>query len=163
MRRRAALALVVAVLLACAACAHPSSLFSNHAPDRGEVAADSMYWEAVHQLTPSNKTGSRDSALVLLNAYLGSPAKLHHIAEASALAAVTRDAQQLARVQLALQQARDEAKTADASNEIPRAQGESKAGDDAVKEIARLKEELARANDELDRIKKRLAAPPPKP
>ncbi|HJQ20644.1 MAG TPA: hypothetical protein VJ867_09870 [Gemmatimonadaceae bacterium] len=155
--------LFIAALLACAACAHTSSLFTNRDPDRGEIAADSMYWEAVHQLAPSNKNGSRDSALVLLNAYLGSPAKLHHIAEASALAGVTRDAQQLARVQAALQQARDDAKTASANGDRARAEGDSKAGDDAVKEIARLKEELARANDELDRIKKRLAAPPPKP
>jgi len=33
--------------------------------------------------------------------------------------------------------------------------------DEAVKEIQRLKDELAKANEELDRIKKRLAAPKP--
>ena len=36
-----------------------------------------------------------------------------------------------------------------------------KSDDEAVKEIQRLKDELAKANEELDRIKKRLAAPKP--
>ena len=44
----------------------------------------------------------------------------------------------------------------------PRGEPDVKARDeDMVKEIQRLKDELAKANDELERIKKRLASPKP--
>jgi hypothetical protein len=153
--------LMVAALVLGSGCAHGTSLF-HRSPPAPERVADSLYWSAVRNLIPSNKNGSRDSAITLLNAYLGSPAKLHHIAEATAFVALARDAEQLARVQASLQQTRSDAK--ESSSDKPRADSDAKSrDDDTVKEIARLKDELARANEELDRIKKRLAAPPPKP
>jgi hypothetical protein len=147
-------------LLFCAACAHGWP-FRNTSDVRAESTVDSLYWRAVSHLSPSNRNGSRDSAVTLLDAYLKSSVGKKHVTEASALLVLARDAQQLARVQAALNQARaDVNQPADR----PRAESGASARDEgAVKEIERLKNELARANDELERIKKRLAAPPTKP
>lgn len=150
--------LAVAVLVLCTSCVHVTSPFRDRARDRAVAAADSLYWAAVTQLLPSNKTGSRDSAIVLLDAYLKQAANERHLAEATTLLSLARDAQQLAKVQAALQQARAEARDAGSGSSPAPARDES-----AVKEIERLKAELARANEELDRIKKRLATPPAKP
>src|SRR6185295_2652190 len=103
--RRFALA---AVLLS-TACAHAWSPFRSTSDVRAEAAVDSIYWRAVAHLSPNNKNGSRDSAVTLLDAYLKSPAAKKHVAEATTLLDLARDAQQLAKVQAALQQARADA------------------------------------------------------
>jgi capsule polysaccharide export protein KpsE/RkpR len=122
-------------------------------------AADSLYWQAVENLDVSNKSGTLDTAIAKLDAYLASPGKLPHAKEAQVLRSLARNAQQLARVEATLQQAR-----ANAAENRPRETSDSKARDDeSLKEIQRLKDELAAANAELERIKKRLAAPPTKP
>ena len=151
--------LSLATVLLCTACIHGWSPFRNGDDARAEAAADSLYWSAVSNLSPTNKAGARDSAVVLLDTYLKSPAAKKHVTEASTLLSLARDAQQLARVQASLQQAR-----ADAQTDRSHADASATSRDEgAVKEIERLKAELARANDELERIKKRLAAPPTKP
>jgi len=141
----------------CTACAHGTSLFRKESDVRAEAVADSMYWGAVSQLDPTNKNGSRDTAITWLETYLKTPVALHHVVEARTFLAMAHDADQLARVQVALQQTRDKAEAAGARADS----GNKKTDDDAAKEISRLRDELARANEELDRIKKRLAAPPP--
>ena len=148
--------LAVAALVLCTSCLHGSSLFHNRSQERAEAAADSIYWSAIAQLVPTNKNGSRDTAVTLLDAYLKSAANRKHLTEATTLLALARDAQQLARVQAALAQARSEVRESNSGSTTAGARDEG-----AVKEIERLKGELARANEELDRIKKRLATPPP--
>lgn len=115
--------------------------------------AEAHYWRGVINLDPANESGKLDVALASLEAYLASGGKLEHLPEAAALRRLARNAQQLARVESALQQARADR---------PRAEPDAKTRDEeALKEIQRLKDELAKANAELERIKKRLAAPKP--
>jgi septin family protein len=150
------LALVVALALL-GACAHgPLRLRQNLDPNC-EASADSLYWRAVYNLDPSNKGGTLDSAIAFLDAYLAPPGK-PHAKEAAVLRSLARNSQQLARLDAALQQAR-------ANADRPRErESDSKARDEeSIKEIQRLKDELAKATAELERIKKRLAEPPSKP
>jgi hypothetical protein len=149
---RCAAVLTLAVL---GACAH-WPIARRHSLAQSEIAPDSLYWRAVSHLDPSNKKGTLDSAIVYLDAYLAKPDR-PHATEAAVLRSLARNSQQLARLDAALQQAR-----ANADNR-PR-ESDSKARDEeSIKEIQRLKDELAKANEELERIKKRLAAPPTKP
>ena len=148
----------LAGLLLCTACVHGWSPFRKTDDVRAEAAVDSLYWRAVAQLAPNTKNASRDTAIVLLDSYLKSSVAKKHVQEATTFLSLARDAQQLARVQSALSQARADAERPRSDASASGARDES-----AVKEIERLKAELARANDELERIKKRLASPPAKP
>ena len=142
-------------ILMLAACAHAGvSAHRNTATTRLDLSVDSLYWQGVRELDPSNKNGSVDAGIASLDAYLASPGDLPHKTEAAALRSLARNSQQLARVQAALQQAR-------ATPDGKPADSKSGANEEAVKEIQRLKDELAKANEELERIKKRLAAPKP--
>ena len=124
-------------------------------PDPEPATSDSLYWKAVLHLDASNKNGTTDSALKYLDAYLARDTTQRHRLEALILRRLARDAMQLARVEAALQQAK--------SSEPARAPSEAapKRDEEALKEIPRLKDELAKANEELERIRKRLAAPKP--
>ena len=135
------------------ACSHGPRFLRGSEPSS---APDSLYWKAVGQLD-ANKESSLDSALTNLDAYLASGTEQPHRREAMVLRQLVRDSKQLARVEVALQQARS-----DTSHARPHSDGETKRRDDeAVKEIQRLKDELAKANEELERIRKRLATPKP--
>lgn len=130
------------------ACAHGPPVLRRDSQAQSETAIDSLYWRAVYHLDPSNKNGTLDSAIVYLDRYLASPGKRQHEREAAVMRSLARNSQQLARVEAALQQAR--------------ASADNKGRDEEyLKEIQRLKDELAAANAELERIKKRLAAPKP--
>jgi hypothetical protein len=149
--KRALFLLALGILSAC-----QSSMFRS-APSP-EQLADSLYWKAVTRLQPGNPPGSVDTAATLLDQYLatGEPAAQKHRAEATALRRLASAAQQLTRVEVALQQARtSENRTRESSA------GDSKRDEETVKEIQRLKDELAKANEELKRIRERLAAPKP--
>ena len=138
-----------------AACSQPLRIFRRPAPEAG---SDSSYWRAVAHLDAANRQGSLDSAIAYLDAYLGN-LEAPRRREALVLRQLARDAKQLARVELALQQARSDSAQAPAranSDAEPR-----RRDDEALKEIQRLKEELAKANEELERIRKRLANPKP--
>ena len=123
--------------------------------DPEPAKSDSLYWKAVLHLDASNKNGTTDSALKYLDAYLARDTTQRHRLEALILRRLARDAMQLARVEAALQQAK--------SSEPARTQTETtpKRDEEALKEIQRLKDELAKANEELERIRKRLASPKP--
>lgn len=144
-------AVFLSVVAIGAACNRPFA--GRAAPE--PVTSDSLYWRAVLHLDASNRNGSTDSALKHLDAYLAGDTTQRHRLEALVLRRLARDAMQLARVEAALQQAR--------STEGARPSGEPapKRDEDAIKEIQRLREELAKATEELERIKKRLAAPKP--
>jgi hypothetical protein len=144
----------VLTLAALGACAH-GPITRRHYDAQSGLPTDSLYSRAVAHLDPSNKNGTLDSAIVYLDRYLASPGAPHE-REAKVLRSLARNSQQLARVEAAVQQAR-------ASADKPRESDNKARDDEYIKEIQRLKDELAAANAELERIKKRLAAPPTKP
>jgi hypothetical protein len=147
---------LVATLVLGTGCLHGTALVQRKHDWSPEAAADSLYWSAVRNLDPTSKSGTLDAGIANLDAYLASPAKLSHATEAAVLRSLARNAQQLARVEATLQQ------RVAAADSKQRSEPDNKARDEEmVKEIQRLKDELAKANDELERIKKRLAAPKP--
>ena len=106
-------------------------------------ASDAMYWRGVYKLDPSNTTAAAREAAVLLDGYLASGAAAHRV-----------EAQTLRRIAGVM-----DARAATSPTSAPRVEVvkvEDKARDE---EIQRLKDELAKTNAELDRIKRRLAQP----
>ena len=140
--------LVLFTLLVAAAC-RPGAHRTQPNPLRSE---DSLYWRAVGHLDAANTSGSTDSAVYYLNTYLSNGSVQKHRVEATVLRQLARDALLLGRVQAALREQR---------TDTVRIRAESKRDDDSLKEIQRLKDELAKANEELERIRKRLANPKP--
>ena len=107
-------------------------------------AADAMYWRALYKMDPTNSMGTPRDAAALLDAYLTSGSTAHRA-----------EAQTLRRVAQALESA-----SRTTAPVIPKAEVvkvEDKARDE---ELAHVKEELSKANAELDRIKRRLAPKP---
>jgi hypothetical protein len=122
---------------------HTLADFAHRYPGSPE-ATEVPYWRAVIKLDPANAEASHE-ALALLQRYLAeAPAGLHR-----------PEATTLVRLQQAL-----EARAALASAQPPAA---TVRPDDRAREeeMQRLRDELARANAELDRIKRRLARPKP--
>jgi hypothetical protein len=152
--KRNAVATLVAAVAFCTGCLHGASLIQRKPDSSPEAVADSLYWIAVRNLDPTNKNGTLDSAIVKLDAYLATPGKIKHATEAMVLRRLARNAQQLARVEATLQ-------ARAAADGKQKSEPDKSRDEDMVKEIQRLKDELAKANDELERIKKRLAAPKP--
>jgi hypothetical protein len=149
MMRVAAIAIGALVV---GACSHPPA-FLRRAPAE-PAPSDSLYWKALTHLDAANQRGSTDSAVKFLDIYLGNSTTQTHRLEALTLRRLARDAIQLSRVEAALQQAKS-AEPVRAGEPAP------KRDEEAVKEIQRLKDELAKANEELERIRKRLATPKP--
>jgi hypothetical protein len=143
-------ALLLFTLLVAAAC---RPLFGRGSALAPAAATDSLYWRAVSHLDAANPSGSTDSALHYLNLYLTNNSVQPHRREATVLRQLARDALLLARLQAALVQQKPD------TVKVP----VQRAGRDeeALREIQRLKDELAKANEELERIKKRLANPKP--
>ncbi len=110
-----------------------------------EQAAETEYWRAVFQLDPANRDGSVTTALQDLDQYLSGSPKLPHYDEAS----------MLRRLGAQLQTATRLATTSVTTQTTTR----SVTTDSRDEEMQKLKDQLAKANEELDRIKKRLAAP----
>ncbi|MEO8622693.1 MAG: hypothetical protein ABI625_16600 [bacterium] len=107
-------------------------------------AAESMYWRAIYKLDPSNATGAPHDAGVLLDGYLASGAAVHR-----------SEAQTLKRVAAALDT--HPAATSVIAPKVEMVKIDDRARDD---EVQRLKDELAKSNAELERIKRRLAPKP---
>jgi hypothetical protein len=115
--------------------------FAQRFPDSPE-AAEVPYWRAVYKLDPSSPTSIKETA-ALLDAYLaGAPAGLHRV-EATAL-----------RKLITALDARTAALATQAIVPVPRPEDKAQ-----QEEILRLREELAKANAELTRIRRRLAQP----
>ena len=117
--------------------------FAMQHPATGE-AVETLYWRAIYHLDPVNNGGSPREGGALLDSYLAAPAAAHHAEAAS-----------LRRIASALESAKIAAATPPTVVKVEPAAAD-KTKDD---EIARLKDELAKANAELDRIKRRLAKP----
>jgi hypothetical protein len=144
-------ALLLAALWLASACAH--SPFSRG--PRPNTEADTLYWKAIAAINPASADRSLDSAIVYLDRYLASPGPLRHNSEALVLRRLAQESMQLARVEAALIVRTDTVEVRTRTEAPP------KRDEAAIREIQRLKEELAKANEELDRIRKRLATPPP--
>lgn len=114
-------------------------------------ALESAYWRGVISLEPSNHDGSPQIAAAFFETYARGGGQLPHLTEASVL----RD------IAVRLQAAG--APTVAAVAAAPGGSTTAAAGAADLKakdtEIQRLKDELAKANDELERIKRRLTAP----
>ncbi|MEP7002337.1 MAG: hypothetical protein ABI969_17745 [bacterium] len=108
-------------------------------------AAESMYWRALYKLDPSNASGASRDAVVLLDGYLASGAAAHRA-----------EAQTLKRVAYALDTR--PAAPSIVGPKVDMVKIDDKARDD---EVQRLKDELAKAHADLERIKRRLAQPRP--
>jgi hypothetical protein len=117
--------------------------FAQRYPSSPE-ASEVTYWRALLKLDPSNATAVRES-LTMLEAYLTTATAGTHRTEAAVLR----------RLGLALEQRNA---TIAAIPPATAVRPEDKARDD---EIARLRDELTKANAELDRIRRRLARPRP--
>ena len=119
-------------------------------------AVETAYWRAVFKLDPSNQTASPRDAIALLDAYLSTGAPVAHPASAMSL---RRSALALTRAAtVASAPPAAAAPPAVSADPRPDSKPSDKARDD---EVQRLKEELAKANAELERIKKRLSQPNP--
>lgn len=141
------------------------SVYESRYPGSNE-ARETLYWRGLFRLAPTNDTTAHRIAVPTLERYLAQPGGTYRT-EARLLIEVARTQQalrqeaeskerEIAQVRAALGRAQS-ASAAGASS------GES-AGPDRglVNEVDRLKGELARANQELERIRRRLAGERPR-
>lgn len=110
-------------------------------------STEALYWRALYKLDPANPATTPHDAAVLLDSYLAAPDGRHR-PEAAILRKVAATLE--ARSGLT-------PTTVIAKSDAPLVVAD-KTKDD---EMQRLREELAKANAELDRIKRRLAQPKP--
>ena len=143
--------------------------FATEYPGTHE-ALETAYWRALFRMDPSNPQTSLPAAIASLDAYIGDSRRREHLTEALSLRRVARQLDGLSRIAANAMSAAKEATTtaanakaqvADANARVDAAKQETPPA--AEHEIRRLKDELAKANAELDRIRKRLSQPPPKP
>jgi hypothetical protein len=126
-------------------------------------ALETAYWRALFDLDPSNHVASFSSAIASLDAYLADRHPREHTAEAATLRRIAGHMDELNKLAAtALAEARDTvARPGADSRPEARPIGDGGFPTPADAEIKRLKDELAKANAELDRIRRRLAQPPP--
>ena len=116
-----------------------------------EGAQESAYWRGVLALEPSNRDASPQIAAALFETYSRAGGHLPHGMEAGILHDIAVRLQAAGAPAIAVA-----SPASGASSAAPSGAGDLKAKDT---EIQRLKDELAKANDELERIKRRLTAP----
>jgi len=132
-------------------------------------ALETDYWRALFELDPANHTASFRGAMAMLDAYLSDRRPREHGAEATTLRHVAGHMEELNKLAAtALTEARDSsggirASVADTrSDPKPAVAGDVVVPSPADAEIKRLRDELAKANAELERIRRRLSQPPPR-
>lgn len=118
-------------------------------------AIETAYWRALLMLDPDNETASRRDAIAMLDSYLNTPVTVMHRGSAAALRRIAVALDRPAPVAAANPPGAAPAPRAEAK---PDTKTDDKSRDE---EVQRLKEELAKANAELERIKKRVAQPNP--
>ena len=115
------------------------ALANKGSPEAQEVA----FWRALYMVDPSNKKASVAEGLRAIDIYLASPGNKWYRPQA----------QVIKRTGMAMQSLRD------AQAAAPKVIGRDTVYVTREDEIVALKDQLAKANAELDRIKKRLANP----
>ena len=148
---RIALFVLVAGVAACS----PNRMFQRGPQPDPNVEA--LFARSLGLLETSRPVAALDTAATLLDAYLAHAGYVARRSEARALRRLTGEAIQLSRVAAALQQERADNRTKTSESSAPAQRSDN----DSLKEIQRLKDELAEANAELERIKKRLATQKP--
>ncbi|MGH7619823.1 MAG: hypothetical protein ACREPM_21630, partial [Gemmatimonadaceae bacterium] len=142
--------------------------FATRYPGTPE-ALETAYWRALFNLDPTNALGSLPTAMASLDAYLGDSRPREHVTEATVVRRLAGEVDALnSAAANAAAQARDATQTAanakaqasDANARAEAAKSDAAGSNDA--EVKHLRDELAKANSELDRIKKRLTQTPPK-
>ena len=127
-------------------------------------ARESAFWRAAYQIDPANNMGSLETGVAALDAYLANEPEGWYRNEASILRRTALAAQGLASgASRAWAPPPDTVVIVTQSRESPPPPQRSR--DEEIAELrsqlARSKTELAQANAELERIKKRLANPSP--
>ena len=110
-------------------------------------AADALYWRALYRLDPANPNASPHDAAQLLDGYISTSTGTHKT-----------EAQALRRVAVSMENRAVANANSSAVPKLEPPKPEDKAKDE---ELQRVKDELAKANAELERIKRRLAQPKP--
>ena len=127
------------------------SEFAERHPGTPE-SVEAGLWRALFLLDPTNQTAARQDAIALLDAYLAAPQRVAHRGAASSLH----------RIAVALDRPPAIAAAPAPSSGKADTKADARVDDKAIAdEVQRLKEELAKANAELERIKRRLAQPNP--
>lgn len=129
-------------------------------------ALETAYWRALYKMDPSNHSASIPTAMASLDGYLADRRPRQHVSEATTLRRVAGQidglnklaASAMAQANVASANA-SSAKAVAAADAAKAAEAGGNVSQDA--EIKHLKDELAKANAELERIRKRLASPPP--
>lgn len=113
-------------------------------------ATETLYWRAILALDPANRSASPSDAVRMLDGYLAAETPTTHVMEAMSLrrAAVALDS--LGRGYATARAAADSAGAAMAA---------MRATPPAPEEVQKLKDELARTQAELERIRRRLSNP----
>ncbi|MDB4907545.1 MAG: hypothetical protein JWO05_2329 [Gemmatimonadetes bacterium] len=122
---------------------------------RTSEAREALYWRALWHLQGETPAAGLATIGSMLDAYLAPGEPLLHRDEATALRRLATQVESLTRIQTSLERS--------SPAPVAGAAGATGAKDskDQSAEIARLKDDLAKANEELERIKKRLASPRP--
>ena len=107
-----------------------------------DEAAEASFWRALYMVDPSNKKASIPEGLRALDIYLSTPSAKMYRAQALVLKRTAQSVQALKQAQV-----------------TPKISGRDTVFVTREEEIAALKDQLAKATAELDRIKKRLANP----
>lgn len=123
--------------------------YSNAFPGT-DGAVESAYWRGLIALDPNNRDGSPQVAAALFQTYANAGGALPHRREAEILQRVALRLQTPGSTTVAVTTTNAQSTTS------PDRSADLKARD---AEIQHLKDELAKANDELERIKKRLTTP----
>jgi hypothetical protein len=110
---------------------------------KGTVEATEIsFWRALYMVDPSNKTASIPEGIRAIDIYLATPGAKMYKPQALVLKRTAQSVQSLKQAQIA-----------------PKISGRDTVFVTREEEIAALKDQLAKANAELERIKKRLANP----
>jgi hypothetical protein len=145
--------------------------FANRYPGTSE-ALETAYWRALYKMDPSNRASSMPQAMAGFDRYLADSRAKRHMSEATTLRRVAAQidglnklaANAMAQTNAANANAANaRAIAADARADAAKTAADATGTSSADAEIKRLKDELAKANAELERIRKRLAPPPPQP
>ena len=122
-------------------------------------AVETAYWRALFMLDPANQTASRRDAIAMLDSYLNAPIAVMHRGAATTLRRIAAALDRPVPVAAANPPSPAPSQRAEAKADT---KADTKAEDKSRdEEVQRLKEELAKANAELERIKKRVAQPNP--
>ena len=122
--------------------------FTERHPNTNE-GYEAIFWRALFKLDPTNATATPHDAAALIDTYLAATLAVPHRGAATSLHRIAGSLERPAPVPAAV---------ASTSNAATPSTATDKGKDE---EVARLKDELAKANAELERIKRRVATPKP--